>query len=94
MTDITYLSAQGVIIITPDVFPHDEEFDFWASLFLPSSCDIGTFEQGADRHQLKVRFKGHDFQLNYEHYSQSIWFEGVDNDAKSRLAELAEALKN
>ena len=74
------------ILITPDAIPSDDEFALWARIYLHSDTISSLeFEQGADRHTMRFKFKKASFNLNYEHYSQSIW---VNTDALNDRALL------
>ena len=74
------------ILITPPELPHDDEFELWASIYLHnaaiSNCE---FEQGADRHLMRFKFENTSFNLNFEHYSQSIW---INTDSTQDLVFL------
>jgi hypothetical protein len=49
---------------------------------------ISEFAAGADRHQLRFNYANHTFNLNFEHYSQSVWINGEGQDADNLLAAL------
>ena len=71
------------ILITPVELPHDDEFELWATIFLHNDLISALeFEQGADRHLMRFKFNDHSFNLNYEHYSQSIW---INSDSTQDL---------
>lgn len=74
------------ILITPSELPNDEEFELWATIYLHNDAisDL-VFEQGADRHLMRFKFKQTHFNLNFEHYSQSIW---INCDSELDLAKL------
>ncbi|MGB0859224.1 MAG: DUF3630 family protein [Pseudoalteromonas spongiae] len=76
------------ILITPVELPDDEEFELWASIYLHNDAISSLeFEQGADRHLMRFKFKNTSFNLNFEHYSQSIW---INSDSQQDLELLPE----
>ena len=90
MTNINYDHTHHCIIITPVEPPNDEDFELWSTLFLQADdITINEYCTGADRHQVRFSYAQHAFNLNYEHYSQSIWINGEGVDAEHLLAALA-----
>ena len=90
MTSITFDEQHQVLIINPNIMPDDHDFEMWASIFLHhEQINIQEFEQGADRHLQRFRFKEEHFNLNFEHYSSSIWISGEGAFAEELLAELS-----
>jgi hypothetical protein len=76
------------ILITPDVMPHDDEFELWATIYLHNNAFSAlNFEQGADRHLMRFKFQHTPFNLNFEHYSQSLW---INTDSELDTALLPE----
>lgn len=89
MTIIEYHHTHQCIIITPVEPPHDEDFELWSRLFLHhDEITINEYSAGADRHQLRFTYQQQTFNLNFEHYSQSIWINGEGHDAEYLLAAL------
>ena len=73
------------ILITPEMMPHDDEFELWATIYLHNDAFSGLeFEQGADRHLMRFKFNNTPFNLNFEHYSQSLWI-NTDSELDSTL---------
>ncbi|CAM2934707.1 DUF3630 family protein [Pseudoalteromonas distincta] len=90
MTQIEYDHAHKYILITPVEPPHDEDFELWSTLFLHSDdVTLNEYSAGADRHQVRFTYNQQTFNLNYEHYSQSIWINGEGVEAEHLLAALA-----
>lgn len=90
MTTIQYDHAHHCIVILPSEPPHDEDFELWSTLFLHADeITIGDFALGADRHQLRFTYQLETFNLNFEHYSESIWISGEGHEANHLLAALA-----
>ncbi|MFP3425313.1 DUF3630 family protein [Pseudoalteromonas sp. SIMBA_162] len=90
MSKIDYDHTHQCIIITPTEPPHDEDFELWSTLFLHSDdIAISEYSAGADRHQVRFFYSQQTFNLNYEHYSQSIWINGEGPEAEHLLAALA-----
>jgi len=68
---------------------HEEDFGLWIRLFLHHyERTINEYSAGADRHQLRFTYQQQTFNLNFEHYSQSIWINGEGHDAEHLLAAL------
>ncbi|KPH56862.1 hypothetical protein AMS58_19525 [Pseudoalteromonas porphyrae] len=89
MTQYQFDNRHNVIIITPSEMPNDDDFELWAHLFLHSSeIKIGEFEAGADRHQMRFNYEQQGFNLNFEHYSNSVWINGEGQEANHLLAAL------
>lgn len=84
MTQITLNTEFNFIQIIPEFFPEADEFELWGHIFL-SNDTITRLETslGADRHQIRFGWQGQNFNLNFEHYSESLWIspEGVEADA-------------
>ncbi|TMO71979.1 DUF3630 domain-containing protein [Pseudoalteromonas sp. S3785] len=90
MTKIEYNHAHKCIVISPVEAPHDEDFELWSTLFLHADeITIIDYAQGADRHQLRFSYQQQTFNLNFEHYSESIWINGEGREAEHLLAALA-----
>ena len=90
MTQIEYNHIHKCIVVTPVEPPHDDDFELWSTLFLHSDdVTINEYSGGADRHQVRFTYNQQSFNLNYEHYSQSIWINGEGVDADHLLAALA-----
>jgi len=90
MTQIEYDHAHKYILITPVEPPNDEDFELWSTLFLHSDdITLNEYSSGADRHQIRFSYDQQTFNLNYEHYSQSIWINAEGIDAEHLLAALA-----
>ncbi|MBD1580722.1 DUF3630 family protein [Pseudoalteromonas sp. S16_S37] len=79
-----------VLVITPNCLPDADEFELWAKIFLhfPEQIKILEYAQGADRHQLRFCYAEHNFNLNFEHYSESIWVSPEGHDAQAQLDNL------
>ncbi len=93
MTELSYDAEHKIIVVTPSELPHDEDFALWATLFLHASAITTTdFDTGADRHQLRFHFTNHSFNLNFEHYSESIWITAEGIDASEALPQLHQYL--
>ncbi|WP_372760990.1 DUF3630 family protein [Pseudoalteromonas sp.] len=90
MSLIEYQHTHRCIIITAQHPPHDEDFELWSQVFLHSDeISISEYHAGADRHQLRFSYQQQMFNLNFEHYSQSIWINGEGHAAEHLLAALA-----
>ncbi|WP_404343026.1 DUF3630 family protein [Pseudoalteromonas mariniglutinosa] len=95
MTQLHYDATHEAIIIVPLASPNDEDFQLWANLFLHApAITIADFASGADRHQLRFHFTDHTFNLNFEHYSESIWINAEGVEAKQLLSKLTDYLIN
>ncbi|MCO7248895.1 DUF3630 family protein [Pseudoalteromonas sp. Ps84H-4] len=93
MTELTFDAEHAVIIVQASEPPHDEDFELWATLFLHTpAIKIADFDAGADRHQLRFHFTDHSFNLNFEHYSESIWINAEGVEATEILGELYQYL--
>lgn len=89
MTQLNYDHTHHCIIINTAPPPHDEDFELWATLFLHATeIRIIHFDAGADRHKMRFSYQQHHFNLNFEHYSQSVWIDGEGPDADNLLAAL------
>ena len=56
--------------------PDWQEFETFVSQFMEDSgAQLIEYDTGMDRHQVRYRYKGHQYVLQFEHYSQSIWIE-------------------
>lgn len=81
------------ILITPTELPDDEEFELWATIYLHNDAIFSLeFEQGADLHLMRFKFKNTSFNLNFEHYSQSIWINCDSQQDLDLLPELFSSL--
>ena len=86
-------SKHDLILITPDIFPDQDEFELWAKIYLHHSAIIWLeCHVGADRLQVRFRFKGESFNLNYDYYSDSIWISPEGTDAAQLLVQLKEII--
>lgn len=89
MTDFQLDNQHNAIIVTPSHMPNDDDFELWAHLFLHMpELKIAEFEAGADRHQLRFSYMQQNFNLNFEHYSNSVWINGEGAEAEHLLAAL------
>jgi hypothetical protein len=94
MTKFIFDAKHNVILIYPSEFPHAEEFEFWCKLLLSSiNSSILEYSAGADRHQVRFRLNNYIFNVNYEHYSDSIWCEAEGEAAKCYLPQLYDQFK-
>ena len=93
MTKIQFDTDHQILIITSELPPCDDEFEVWANIFLHheslSNCE---FELGADRHLMRFKFKNQVFNLNFEHYSDSIWISANGIEAQNLLPQLYQCL--
>ena len=90
MTQVEFDNQHNIIVILPTEMPHDEDFELWANLYLhDDKITLGEFSAGADRHQMRFTYQLHNFNLHFEHYSQSIWITAEGADAAHLLAALA-----
>lgn len=95
MTKLHFDPDLNTLIITPELFPEDEDFELWATIFLHhGAIQIIEFSQGADRHQLRFLFNEAPFNLNYEFYSQSLWICPEGNIAQEKLSSLNSLLQS
>jgi hypothetical protein len=64
----------AIVEVTP--LPEWEEFSDFVDYFIANE-DAKVIEQdyGMDRHQIRYRKGGHQYILQFEHYTQSIWIE-------------------
>lgn len=93
MTEFRLDNQNNAIIITPIEMPNDDDFELWAHIFLHMpEITITEFAAGADRHQLRFNYAKHNFNLNFEHYSNSIWINGEGVEANHLLAALTHYL--
>ena len=93
MTTLSLDREHHVIIITPDVIPEADEFEFWGRIFLHHEhLSMGEFEQGADRHLLHFHFQQSPYELHFEHYSDSLWICPRGVEAQQRLEKLTHYL--
>ncbi|CAH9049617.1 hypothetical protein PSECIP111951_00369 [Pseudoalteromonas holothuriae] len=92
MSHIELDSEHQVLIITPSCLPAADEFELWGEIFLHNSKHIQMleFSQGVDRHQWRFSYTQHNFNLNFEHYSDSIWIAPEGADSLSNLINLAQ----
>ncbi len=89
MSTCRYIADPPHIVLTVDIFPEADEFVFWAELFLLNEIfTIVEKQSGADRHQIRFRYKNQSFNLNYEHYSDSLWIAAEGLDAEQILPQL------
>lgn len=89
MTEFQLDTRHNAIIISPSEMPNDDDFELWAHLFLHApEITISEFASGADRHQCRFSYAQQNFNLNFEHYSNSIWINGEGVAAEQLLAVL------
>lgn len=64
----------AIVEVTP--LPDWEEFSDFVDYFIANE-EANVIEQdyGMDRHQIRYRKNGHQYILQFEHYTQSIWIE-------------------
>jgi hypothetical protein len=81
---------QNTLVITPHINLDWDTFVPWAKQLLNSEQINGvkTIDSGADRHLIGFTFRQQSFSLNYEHYSDSIWFEPREAAATPYIDEL------
>ena len=93
MTQIQFDIENQILLILNALPPNDDDFELWASIFLHhdafSKCE---FEQGADIHLMRFIFKSLRFNINFEHYSESIWITADGIEAEDLLPELYQYL--
>ncbi|QTL35958.1 DUF3630 family protein [Pseudoalteromonas viridis] len=93
-THIDHLADQDTILITPSALPEADEFELWGQIFLHlDGLSILEFHQGADRHQWRFTCAGHPYNLNFEHYSESIWIAPEGLAATEHLPNLVTLLR-
>ncbi|MFY8273482.1 DUF3630 family protein [Pseudoalteromonas sp. SSDWG2] len=94
MTTLSLDRDHFIIIITPDVMPDADEFDFWSSIFLAKNdITLGDFEQGADRHMQRFYFQQQPFELHYEYYGDNIWIAPSGVESQQLLEKLSRYLR-
>jgi hypothetical protein len=84
MTTLHFDEQHAIIWVKPDLFPYQEEFELWATVFLHHDALTWLeMHTGADRCQVRFRFQDESFNLNYDYYSDSIWItpEGIEAEA-------------
>ncbi|SFC43267.1 DUF3630 family protein [Pseudoalteromonas denitrificans] len=95
MTKIEFDTDHQILLILSELPPLDDEFELWASIFLHHDLfSKHEFELGADRHLMRFIFKDQRFNLNFEHYSESIWVTADGIEAQALLPELYQYLQN
>lgn len=93
MTQIVLDDTHRVLLVNTPVVPEADEFELWTSIFLnQEKISIIETHQGADRHQTRFDYAGNTFNINFEHYTDSIWIvpEGIESD--EQLTNLSEYL--
>ncbi|MFC3033507.1 DUF3630 family protein [Pseudoalteromonas fenneropenaei] len=87
---ICQLDAQHqILLLSPEIFPHSDEFALWARIFLHHpEIQIVEINLGADRHQARFHFAEEGFNLNFEHYSESLWISPEGQQAAAKLPDL------
>ncbi|ALO43374.1 DUF3630 family protein [Pseudoalteromonas phenolica] len=89
MTQITFNTEFKFLQIAPDFFPEADEFSFWGQIFLNhNTISILETSEGADRHQIRFCWQGQNFNLNFEHYSDSLWISSEGIEAELLLEPL------
>jgi hypothetical protein len=93
MTKITLDSTHNVLLISPSELPEADEFLFWAKLFLhqPNISIIEELE-GADRHQTRFSYEHCLYNINFEHYTDSIWIVPEGIESQKQLINLSQYL--
>jgi len=89
MTQITLNTEFNFLKIIPEFFPDADEFELWGSILL-SNDEITLLETsiGADRHQIRFCWQTQNFNLNFEHYSESLWISPEGIEAELSLTKL------
>ncbi|TMP31329.1 DUF3630 domain-containing protein [Pseudoalteromonas rubra] len=88
-THINHQPDQNCIIVTPASLPDADEFELWGQIFLHlDGITLLEFHLGADRHQWRFSYAGHPYNLNFEHYSDSIWIMPEGLGATEHLPDL------
>lgn len=65
-------------VINLNVMPHPdwEDFDQFVEVFIINEgVDLIAQDFGMDRHQVRYRKGDHQYILQFEHYTNSIWIE-------------------
>ena len=89
MTQITFNTEFNFLQIAPDFFPEADDFAFWGQIFLNhEAISILETSDGADRHQIRFCWHGQHFNLNFEHYSESLWVSPEGVEAELLLEQL------
>ncbi|CCQ11236.1 putative orphan protein [Pseudoalteromonas luteoviolacea B = ATCC 29581] len=93
MTTIDHNESLDVILVTPSLFPEQEDVELWATVFL-HHAQIKWIELhvGADRYQVRFKYQNEGFALNYDYYSQSIWITPEGLKSSQLLANLSKIL--
>ena len=95
MTSVTLDSQYEVIIVSSEQLPNDEDFELWAQIFLHHQhINMIEFSAGADRHQWRFQFQNSFLNLNFEHYSNSVWIAPDGLDALELLPSLHQVLSD
>lgn len=95
MTKITLNAEFNFLQIIPGCFPDADEFTFWGEIFLSQeTISILETSEGADRHQIRFCWKSFNFNLNFEHYSESLWINAEGIEAETQLEQLQKILQS
>jgi hypothetical protein len=76
--EYTYKLVKEGEVTNVEVTPHPdwEEFDQFVELFIyHEGATLIAQDIGMDRHQVRYRKGQHQFILQFEHYTGSIWIE-------------------
>jgi len=93
MTRLIFDATLNCVKILPVSFPDADDFPLWGRIFLNDGIEILEFNEGADRHQIRFNWQNYNFNLNFEHYSESIWINAEGLEAEIKLSELQEVLQ-
>ncbi|MBQ4849326.1 DUF3630 family protein [Pseudoalteromonas sp. MMG012] len=93
MTQITFDAAYNVLLIHVPEIPEADEYLFWAKLFLhQEALTIIEELEGADRHQTRFSYGSSTFNMNFEHYTDSIWIAPEGTESEEQLVNLSKYL--
>ena len=68
----------GIQIIDVEPMPDWGEFSHFVEQFIAEHhATIIEQDYGMDRHQIRYQQGSHEYLLQFEHYSESIWIEAV-----------------
>jgi putative IMPACT (imprinted ancient) family translation regulator len=77
-TDFTYQLIEDGSITNVIVQPHPDwdEFDKFVDMFINNEgASLIAQDLGMDRHQVRYKKGEHQYILQFEHYSNSVWIE-------------------
>jgi len=78
MADFQYKLVKRGDITFVEVSPHPDwqEFKSFVEQFIAEQqVQLVELDTGMDRHQLRYRLNGHQYVMQFEHYTDSIWIE-------------------